>query len=244
MQNSKDNAPSQKPSAVSINKFISASGFCSRREADDMLREGRVELNGQVAQITDRVYPKDKVFADGYEISAPKKCTYIMLNKPVGVSCTTDEKDKANVIRFVKHAKRIFPIGRLDKDSMGLLILTDDGDVVNHVLRQENNHEKEYVVRVNRTLDKDFAKQMSAPMIINGIKTKPCKVRVINKFEFKIILTQGLNRQIRKMCSQLGYKVTDLMRIRIMNIHLGTLKIGKWRNLTEAEVNNLTSKQA
>jgi 23S rRNA pseudouridine2604 synthase len=239
MQKSTPPASSNENAGISINKFISSSGYCSRREADEMLKQGRVEINSDLAQITDRVMPGDKVFVDGFAINAQKKFTYIAFNKPVGLTCTTDEKDRTNIISFIKHAKRIFPIGRLDKDSMGLILLTDDGDIVNHILRQENNHDKEYIVRVNRALDKDFAKQMAAPMMIDGQKTKPCKVRIISKHEFKIILTQGLNRQIRKMCMQLGYRVTDLMRIRIMNIHLGTIKSGKWRNLTEAEVKSL-----
>jgi 23S rRNA pseudouridine2604 synthase len=239
MQQRKPAAKQEENPGTSINKFISSSGFCSRREADEFLKQGRVELNANLAQITDKVKNGDKVFVDGFLINEQKKFTYIAFNKPVGITCTTDIKDRTNIVKFIKHAKRIFPIGRLDKDSMGLILLTDDGDIVNHILRQENNHEKEYLVKVNRMLDKDFAKQMSAPMIIDGQKTKPCKVKVISKHEFRIILTQGLNRQIRKMCRQLDYKITHLIRIRIMNINLGTIPSGKWRNLTEAEVKGL-----
>jgi 23S rRNA pseudouridine2604 synthase len=224
---------------ISINKYIGSSGYCSRREADVLIEEGRVELNGRRATITDKVYDGDMVAVDSFPINAKKKHHYIAFNKPIGVTCTTDTKDKTNIIDFINFSERIFPIGRLDKDSSGLILLTDDGDVVNNILRKENNHEKEYLVRVNRPIESDFVKKMTAPMIIDRVQTKPCKVKVTSKHEFRIILTQGLNRQIRKMCQNLGYRVTDLIRIRIMDIHLGTIKIGKWRKLSDVEIQTI-----
>jgi 23S rRNA pseudouridine2604 synthase len=224
---------------ISINKYIGSSGYCSRREADVLIEEGRVELNGRRATITDKVYDGDMVAVDSFPINAKKKHHYIAFNKPIGLTCTTDTKDKTNIIDFINFSERIFPIGRLDKDSSGLILLTDDGDVVNNILRKENNHEKEYLVRVNRPIESDFVKKMTAPMIIDRVQTKPCKVKVTSKHEFRIILTQGLNRQIRKMCQNLGYRVTDLIRIRIMDIHLGTIKIGKWRKLSDVEIQTI-----
>jgi 23S rRNA pseudouridine2604 synthase len=224
---------------ISINKYIGSSGYCSRREADVLIEEGRVELNGRRATITDKVYDGDMVAVDSFPINAKKKHHYIAFNKPIGLTCTTDTKDKTNIIDFINFSERIFPIGRLDKDSSGLILLTDDGDVVNNILRKENNHEKEYLVRVNRPIESDFVKKMTAPMIIDRVQTKPCKVKVTSKHEFRIILTQGLNRQIRKMCQNLGYRVTDLIRIRIMDIHLGTIKIGKWRKLSDFEIQTI-----
>lgn len=226
-------------SGISINKYIGSSGYCSRREADVLIEEGRVELNGKKAYLMDKVYPGDMVAVDSFPINAKKKHHYIAFNKPIGVTCTTDNKDKTNIIDFINFSERIFPIGRLDKDSSGLILLTDDGDVVNNILRKENNHEKEYLVRVNRPIESDFIKKMTAPMIIDRVQTKPCKVKVTSKHEFRIILTQGLNRQIRKMCQNLGYRVTDLIRIRIMDIHLGTIKIGKWRKLSDVEIQTI-----
>lgn len=227
-------------SSVSINKYIGSSGYCSRREAEQYIEEGRVELNGAVATLLDKVYPEDLVTLDGVKILAKKKFTYLAFNKPIGINCTTDLKDKSNIIDFINHDSRIFPIGRLDKDSSGLILLTDDGDIVNHILREENEHEKEYLVRVNKPIEKNFARMMcSGSLLIDRKKIKPCRISVENKHVFRIVLTQGLNRQIRKMCSQLGYIVTDLVRVRIMNIALGNLKIGKWRNLSEVEIESL-----
>jgi 23S rRNA pseudouridine2604 synthase len=223
--------------AVSINKYIGSSGYCSRREADVLIAEGRVELNDKPAAKTDVVYEGDVVTVDGVRLTAKKKFTYIIFNKPVGVTCTTDLKDKTNIIDFINHPQRIFPVGRLDKDSSGLILLTDDGDIVNHILRQEHNHEKEYLVRVKQPIGKDFAKQMSSgTMFIGREKVKPCKVKVESKHTFRITLTQGLNRQIRQMCLQIGYNVSDLMRVRIMHIPLGVLKLGRWRNLSDVEL--------
>ncbi len=227
-------------SSVSINKFIGSSGYCSRREAEQYIEEGRVELNGELATLLDKIYPDDIVTIDGVKIAAKKKLTYIAFNKPIGINCTTDLKDKSNIIDFINHSARIFPIGRLDKDSSGLILLTDDGDIVNHILRVENHHEKEYLVRVNKPIEKDFARIMSSgTIVIDRKQVKPCKIKVEGKHVFRIILTQGLNRQIRKMCSKLGYIVTELVRVRIMEIPLGNLKIGKWRNLSEVEVETL-----
>jgi 23S rRNA pseudouridine2604 synthase len=231
--------------SVSINKYIGSSGYCSRREADLLIDAGRVELNGKRAFKTDEVYEGDEVVVDGLRVAPKKKMTYILFNKPVGVTCTTDLKDKSNIIDFINHPNRIFPIGRLDKDSSGLILLTDDGDIVNHILREENYHEKEYLVFVRQGIEKDFARQMSSgKMIIDKVQIKPCKIKVLSKHSFSITLTQGLNRQIRKMCSVLGYTVYDLQRIRIMKIHLGNLKLGKWRNLSEVEVKGLMDKRS
>jgi 23S rRNA pseudouridine2604 synthase len=227
---------------ISINKYISSTGFCSRREAEKYLEEERVTINDQIATLLHRVFEGDRVAIDGEIVKVIENKTYIVFFKPIGVTCTTDLKDKTSIIHFINHSKRIFPIGRLDKDSSGLILLTDDGDIVNDLLRFENQHEKEYMVRVNRALDKDFVSKMEGGLRILGQKTKPCKVKVMSKNQFKIILKQGLNRQIRRMCFQLGYQVTDLMRIRFKNIQLGALKLGKWRNLSEEEVKKLKSK--
>jgi len=226
--------------AVSINKHIGSSGYCSRREADALIEAGRVELNNSIANKTDIVYEGDIVAIDGVRIQTKKKFTYIVFNKPVGITCTTDVKDKTNIVDFINHPHRLFPVGRLDKDSSGLIILTDDGDIVNHILRKEHNHEKEYLVRVKQPIGKDFAKQMSSgTLFIGREKIKPCKVRVESKHTFRITLTQGLNRQIRQMCLQIGYTISDLMRVRIMHLPLGVLKVGKWRNLSDVEVEGL-----
>lgn len=226
--------------SVSINKYIGSSGYCSRREADVYIEDGRVLLNGRVAVKTDAVFEGDVVSCDGLELKPKKAFTYIAFNKPIGVTCTTDLKDKSNIVDFIGMDKRIFPIGRLDKDSSGLILLTDDGDIVNHILRKENNHEKEYIVRVKQPIPPEFSKKMSGgTIVIDRERVKPCKVKVLSKHTFSIILTQGLNRQIRKMCFNLGLQVADLTRVRIMHIPLGVLKIGKWRKLSEEEVEGL-----
>lgn len=228
--------------SININKYIGSSGYCSRREADVLIDEGRVELNGKRAHKSDLVYEGDIVVVDGLRVQPKKKYTYIAFNKPVGITCTTDLKDKTNIIDFINHPQRIYPIGRLDKDSSGLILLTDDGDIVNYILRKENNHEKEYIVRLREPIGKDFARQMSSgTMYIDRERVKPCKIKVESKHTFRITLTQGLNRQIRKMCYKLGYTVADLQRIRIMHIPLGNLKLGKWRNLSEVEVGTIMS---
>jgi len=222
-----------------VNKYIAESGFCSRRQADELIKEKRVTINGQVCQLGSTVKPGDVVAVDGKPIKPKEKKVYIALNKPVGIECTTDRRVKENIVDFVGHPQRIFPIGRLDKDSEGLILLTNDGDIVNKILRSENNHEKEYIVTVNKPIDDEFIKAMSSGVEILGRKTKPCKVYKLDKNTFRIILTQGMNRQIRRMCQALGYKVLRLRRIRIMNINLGLLKVGHWRNLTKKELDTL-----
>jgi len=221
--------------SISLNKFISQTGICSRREADKWIEAGKVKINGVVAQKGNRVGERDKVTVDGKPLKNKPKQVYLALHKPPGITCTTDLKDKTNIIDFINHPKRIFPIGRLDKPSTGLILLTNDGDIVNDILRVENNHEKEYLVTVNRPITTQFIKRMSNGLPILGTKTKKCVVERRGKMGFKIILTQGLNRQIRRMCEFLDYQVVTLKRVRIMNIHLGNLKIGKWRNLSVEE---------
>ncbi len=227
--------------STSLNKFISETGVCSRREADKWIEAGRVKINGQVAQKGNRVEQGDKVTLDGKPLKNKPKHVYIVLNKPPGITCTTDLKDKANIIDFVNHPKRIFPIGRLDKPSTGLILLTNDGDIVNAILREENEHDKEYIVTVNRPITTQFIKRMGNGIPILGTVTKKCKVEQLKKTTFKITLTQGLNRQIRRMCEFLNYKVISLKRIRIMNIKLDRLRLGQWRDLTKEELQVLKS---
>jgi 23S rRNA pseudouridine2604 synthase len=218
-----------------LNKYISETGVCSRREADKWIDAGRVTCNGQLASLGTRVVDGDEVCIDGEPIGAKKKQIYIALHKPVGVTCTTEAHIEDNIIDLVGYPERIFPIGRLDKDSEGLILLTNDGDIVNEILRSENNHEKEYIVTVDRPIT-DLALQMMASGVkIMGELTKPCRVSRIDRESFRMILTQGLNRQIRRMCSALGYKAQRLKRVRIMNIHLGVLTPGQWRHLTDTE---------
>jgi 23S rRNA pseudouridine2604 synthase len=222
-----------------INKFISETGFCSRREADKLIEAKRVTINGVLAELGSVANPGDDVRIDGNPIGAKKKAVYIALNKPVGITSTTELHVKGNIIDFVNHPERIFPIGRLDKDSQGLILLTNDGDIVNKILRAENNHEKEYIVTVDKPITPQFLQGMAGGVRILGSTTKPCKVTRISDRVFQIILTQGLNCQIRRMCQAFGYQVRQLQRIRIMNITLGNLKIGQWRNLTNQELNEL-----
>lgn len=223
-----------------INKFISETGICSRREADKYIEAKRVTINGAIAEIGSTVESDDVIEIDGKPIGEKKKAVYIALNKPVGITSTTERHVKGNIIDFVNHPERIFPIGRLDKDSQGLILLTNDGDIVNKILRAENHHEKEYIVTVDKPITEAFVKSMSKGVKILDTVTKPCKVTTISEKVFKIILTQGLNRQIRRMCEAHSYKVIKLKRIRIMNIHLEGLKIGAWRNLTNKELIELT----
>jgi len=223
-----------------INKFISETGVCLRREADSWVQAKRVTINGIVAELGSTVEAGDVVKVDGKPIRAKRKPVYIALNKPVGITSTTEKHIAGNIVDFVNHNERIFPIGRLDKDSQGLILLTNDGDIVNKILRAENNHEKEYIVTVNKPINNAFIEGMSRGVRILGTKTKPCKVRKINDKTFNIILTQGLNRQIRRMCQVFGYEVVKLKRIRIMNIQLGELKIGQWRDLTSKEFKELS----
>jgi 23S rRNA pseudouridine2604 synthase len=226
---------------VSLNKYISSSGFCSRREADKLIEQARVTVNGKLVLPGAKVYPHDTVEIDGEPIksSAKKRPIYIAFNKPVGVTSTTDLKDKTNIISFINHPKRIFPIGRLDKDSDGLIFLTNDGDIVNKILRASNNHEKEYIVTVDKAITPEFVKQMSSGIPMLGTTTKKCFVRQEGGRRFRIILTQGLNRQIRRMCEHLDYKVQTLTRVRIMNVQLGKLPVGKWRYFTPEEVDKM-----
>lgn len=224
-----------------INKYIAETGFCSRRETDRLIEAKRVTINGEICELGSQVLPEDIVLIDGKPIKAKPKPIYIALNKPVGITCTSEKDVKGNIIDFVNHPQRIFPIGRLDKDSQGLILLTNDGDIVNRILRAENNHEKEYIVTVDKPYNHHFLKGMSNGVEILGEVTKRCEVTRISDRVFRIVLTQGLNRQIRRMCKAFGYRVTKLERIRIMNIKLEGLEIGKWRDLTEMEKNHLFS---
>lgn len=224
---------------VRINKFISETGFCSRREADKLVEQGRVTLNGRKAVLGDKAIPDDDVRVDGKPLKSKKPSVYIAFNKPVGITCTTERHIRGNIIDYIRHKERIFPIGRLDKPSEGLIFLTSDGDIVNKILRAGNNHEKEYVVTVHKPITPDFIRQMSSGVPILGVVTKKCFVRKDSTFVFTIILTQGLNRQIRRMCEYLGYNVTKLKRVRIMNITLDGLPTGKWRDLTAAEMREI-----
>lgn len=224
-----------------INKYLSEIGYCSRRAADKLIEAGRVTINGDVPQVGTKILPNDVVKVDGKPVSEPKEeHVYIALNKPVGIVCTTDQKrEKNNIVDFINHPKRIFPIGRLDKPSEGLILLTSDGDIVNKILRARNNHEKEYIVEVNKPIDAQFVKRMGNGIPILGTVTRKCVVEQLGPKRFRIVLTQGLNRQIRRMCEFLGYKVTRLKRIRIMNIALD-LPVGKWRDLTDVELHTLS----
>lgn len=219
-----------------LNKFISETGFCSRREADKLIEQQRVTINGKVPAMGTKVLPEDQVEIDGKPLRAKEKPVYIALNKPTGITCTTERDVPGNIVDFVGHPKRIFPIGRLDKPSDGLIFLTNDGDIVNKILRAGNNHEKEYVVRVDKPVTRDFIKQMSSGVAILDTVTLPCKVSQETKFSFRIVLTQGLNRQIRRMCEALGFEVLKLRRVRIMNISLDGIANGHWRYLTDAEI--------
>jgi 23S rRNA pseudouridine2604 synthase len=222
-----------------INKFISETGFCSRREADKLVESGRVTINGVTAELGSQAEPGDDVRIDGRRIGEHKSHVYIALNKPVGITSTTELHVKGNIVDFVGHPERIFPIGRLDKDSEGLILLTNDGDIVNRILRAEGRHEKEYVVTVDKPITPTFVKGMSEGVRILGSMTLPCKVTKEADHVFRIILTEGKNRQIRRMCQAFGYHVRRLRRVRIMNIHLGALPVGKWRDLTSRELDEL-----
>jgi 23S rRNA pseudouridine2604 synthase len=218
-----------------INKYISESGKASRRGADKLITDGRVTINGKRATIGSQVEPGDDVLVDGNPVRVARNNVYIALNKPVGITSTTEKRVKGNIVDLVNHPLRIFNIGRLDKDSEGLILLTNDGDIVNEILRSEHRHEKEYIVSVDKPITPEFLKKMSEGVKILGTKTLPCEVVQLSKFDFKIILTQGLNRQIRRMCAELGYDVYRLQRIRIMNIHLNNLPPGQWRDLSKKE---------
>ncbi len=226
---------------VRINKFLTQIGYCSRRAGDKLIAEGRVTINGVVPELGTKISKQDLVEVDGEVVSQPKEKTnvYIALNKPVGIVCTTDTGvEKDNIIDFIGYPERIFPIGRLDKPSEGLIFLTNDGDIVNKILRARNNHEKEYIVTVHKPIQQDFASKMSGGIPILDQVTRECEVKVLGEKKFKIILTQGLNRQIRRMCDYLGYRVTTLKRVRIMNVKLDT-PVGKWRHLTKEELDGI-----
>lgn len=223
-----------------LNKFITDSGYCSRREADTYIEQGRVTVNGIDATVGTMVEEGDVVEIDGERVGKkPKRNVYIVLNKPVGVTCTTDPDDKTNIIGFINYKERIFPVGRLDKDSEGLIILTNNGDIVNKILRAGNNNPKEYIVTVDKPITPEFIRTMSTGVRILGTMTKPAKVVKKNATTFTISLTQGLNRQIRRMCYALGYKVTSLKRIRVMNLTLGKLETGHWRYFTPQEISDM-----
>ena len=223
-----------------INKYLSEVGFCSRREADKLLEQGRITIKGKKPELGTKVSDADEICVDGKNIKkTEEKHVYIAFNKPIGIVCTTDTKrEKNNIVDYINHPKRIFPIGRLDKPSEGLILLTSDGDIVNKILRARNNHEKEYIVRVDRPITPKFLEKMRNGVPILDTVTKKCEVEQIDTLQFRIVLTQGLNRQIRRMCEYLGYEVKKLKRIRIMNIKLD-LPIGKWRDLTDAEMKEL-----
>ena len=225
-----------------INKYLSEAGYCSRRAADKLIEEGRVTINGEVPLMGTKIIEGDVVKVDGKSVvKKDEKAVYLVLNKPRGIVCTTDTRvEKDNIIDFLNYPKRIFPIGRLDKASEGLILMTNDGDIVNKILRARNNHEKEYIVQVNKPIDKDFVKKMSQGVPILDTVTRPCKVEQLSRVRFKIILTQGLNRQIRRMCEYLGYHVQQLKRVRIMNIHLD-LPNGKYREMTKEEFRELNN---
>ncbi len=229
-----------------LNKHISDTGHCSRREADSLIGEGRVTVNGERAGIGTTCDEGDEVLVDGQplrrrEAAKPggRRHVYIALNKPIGVTCTTESSVKGNIVDFVGHEQRIFPVGRLDKDSEGLILLTSNGDIVNEILRAENRHEKEYLVAVNKAVTQEFLTGMARGVMIHGKLTLPCRTAKHNRFGFRITLTQGLNRQIRLMAAAFGYRVTQLRRVRIDNLKLGMLKPGQWRNLTDTELKGL-----
>lgn len=225
--------------SISLNKWLSNAGLCSRRQADKLIEAGRVTINGATARKGNRVFAGDQVALDGETVKSKKKSIYLAFHKPRGVTCTTDKRDPSNIIDYIGFPQRIFPIGRLDKDSTGLILMTNDGDIVNDILRERYGHEKEYLVSVNRPITQEFVKSMSSGVRILDRLTKPCTVEKIGKGSFRIILTQGLNRQIRRMTKVLGYSVVRLQRIRIMNIHLGNLPESRWRHLTQQEMADL-----
>lgn len=237
---SNNNMADRADNGIRINKFLSDAGLCSRREADRYIAEGRVKIDGIKAEIGSRVRHESRVTLNGRPVINKEKRVLIAFNKPVGIVSTTSTKDPDNIIDFINYPSRIFPIGRLDKDSEGLILLTNDGDLVNSILRERYGHEKEYIVTVNKEVTREFVKQMSEGVPILDTVTKPCRVSMIDKNTFRIILTQGLNRQIRRMCEYLGYRVVKLVRVRIMNITLGKLKSGTWRNVTSKELEELS----
>ena len=226
---------------IRLNKYISSSGICSRREADKLIESGKVSVNGVTADLGTRVLDGDTVEVNGKPVIPEDSMIYIAFNKPLGITCTTDRRDPSNIIDFIGYKERIFPVGRLDKNSSGLILLTNNGDIVNRLLRSENGHEKEYVVTLDRPYDSSFIKTMASGVPVLGRMTLPAQVYPVNTKSFRIILRQGMNRQIRRMCEYLGYRVTKLKRVRFMNIELGDLERGKWRYLTAKEKKDLLS---
>jgi len=227
--------------SINLNKYISSTGICSRREAEKLITSGQVTINGKPTELGNRVAEGDVVKINGKLLQAKPKTLYIAFNKPVGIVCTTDSKERKNIVKFINHSERLFPIGRLDKPSEGLIFLTNDGDIVNKILRAGNNHEKEYIVTVNQKITDSFIQKMGSGIPILGTITKNCSVEKLNDFSFKIILTQGLNRQIRRMCEYLNYEVKKLKRTRIMNVSLGNLELGQWRELTSEELQQINT---
>lgn len=222
--------------SVNLNKYISSTGICSRREAEELIVDGFVTINDQPTQLGNRVFEGDVVKIKGKPVNSKPKTLYLAFNKPVGIVCTTDLKERKNIVDFIKHPQRLFPVGRLDKPSQGLIFLTNDGDIVNKILRAGNNHEKEYIVTVRQPITSEFIQKMGGGLPILDTITKKCEVNKLNDYSFKIVLTQGLNRQIRRMCDYLNYEVTSLKRTRIMNVNLEGIKVGEWRELTEKEM--------
>ena len=233
------NDPKDKDSSIRINKYISSSGFCSRRKADELVELGFVTIDGLTAVSGSQVFPGQTVLINGKPVLPNDDHVYIAFHKPLGITCTTDRRDPDNIIDYLDYPQRIFPIGRLDKNSSGLILLTNDGDIVNRLLRAEGRHDKEYVVEVNKPLDPDFKANMEKGVPILDTETLPCKVKIVGKSSFHIILNQGLNRQIRRMCEYFGYRVVRLKRIRILNISLGALPVGQYRDLTTKERHDL-----
>ena len=230
--------------SVRINKFLSEKGPYSRRGVDKLIEEKRISVNDKVVKLGTKVSFNDKIKIDGELVFKPKKKRkniYLLFNKPIGIECTTNQEVNNNIIDFIGYPSRLFPVGRLDKDSEGLIFLTNDGDIVNKVLRSERNNEKEYIVKVNKKITKEFINKMSRGVKIKNIQTKPCEIKKINNYTFEIILTQGLNRQIRKMCALFEYKVKSLVRTRIMDIKLGNLKVGKYRKFTFEELKKINT---
>ncbi len=228
-------------SGVRINKFLSEAGFCSRREADRRIEEKQVTIDGRIAAAGDRVFPGETVCVNGKEIKKEEEMILLAMNKPAGIVCTAQKREKNNVIDFLDYPKRIYPVGRLDKDSEGLLLLTNNGDIVNKMMRAGNRHEKEYIVTVNRPVSEPFLRGLGGgvPLVELNTTTRKCKVEKLSNRSFKIVLTQGLNRQIRRMCEYFGYRVEKLVRVRIMNISLGDLKPGEYREVTKEEYDKL-----
>lgn len=224
---------------IRLNKFLSDAGYCSRREADRLVEQGAVKVNGKTAVMGQKVTINDSIMVKGKNISREEEQILIALNKPVGIECTTDLNNPDNIVDFINFDKRVYPIGRLDKNSQGLILLTNDGSIVNNILKGSNYHEKEYVVTVDKPVTDDFIKKMSTGVRILDQVTRPCKVTKVKKRVFNIVLTQGLNRQIRRMCGELGYNVQKLKRIRIMNIELGNLPVGQYRKVTDSELKEL-----